>query len=76
MCQRFDVYKMLSSQTDDDLEGSLNALSKVVYGRTPRLCRVLKLGLTLALSPSRVGEAAKNRKNWLPTGRERKKGGG
>lgn len=38
--------------------------------------RALQLGFTLALSPSRVGEAAKNRKNWLPTGRERERGGG
>lgn len=29
-----------------------------------------------SIRPSRVGEAAKNRKNWLPTGRERKRGGG
>lgn len=27
-----------------------------------------------SICPSRVGEAAKNRKNWLPTGRERKRG--
>lgn len=29
-----------------------------------------------SFSPSRVGGAARNRKNWLPTGRERKRGGG
>lgn len=61
------------------LEASSNALSGVGVGDIggcPRPCRALELRFTLALSPSRVGEAAKNRKNQLPTGRERKRGGG
>lgn len=57
-------------------EASVNAVFEGNTGGSSRPYGALELGFSLALSPSRVGEAAKNRKNWLPMGRERKKGGG
>lgn len=54
-------------------EASAHALSSGAFGGPPRPSRARELGFSLAFSPSRRGEAAKNRKNWLPTGKERKR---
>lgn len=57
----------------------LGASTNALLGRTLEVvldpAEPLKLRFTLAFSPSRVGKAAKNRKNWLPVGRESEKGG-
>lgn len=52
-----------------------DALSSGNTGEPLSLLQSPGVRVYFSISPSRVGEAAKNRKNWLPTGRERKKGG-